>query len=42
MLNVHVDLLKYALKWAAEQQKIYNTKIIESAKLIEQHITIFL
>ncbi len=25
-----------------EQQKIYNTKIIESAKLIEQAITIFL
>ncbi len=38
MLNMHVDLLKYALN---EQQKIYNTKIIESAKLIEQLITIF-
>ncbi len=35
MLNMHVDLLKYVLK-------IYNTKIIESAKLIKQLITVFL
>ncbi len=41
MLKEHVDvkMLKYA--WN-EQQKIYNTTIIESAKLIEQIITIFL
>ncbi len=39
MLNMHVDLSKYALKWAAEN---IQNKIIESAKLIEQFITIFL